>query len=208
MLAKCGHFSCSRSCTARCGAGDKSVHRGQTLARGGRIARGCARLLSETKGTLQAIASCYFPVIYRSGGWENLKPAALVSRASTARPGNPGATRRIATRIHIALRAFLRWVPALVPLAQERSLHSAGTRDCRYATPERRRSWKCTTPTGLPPSTTISCVFLDDQVMRPGESLRNPDPIERDFAQMVPSSFCPARKNLFGSTASPRTRVS
>jgi len=35
MLAKCGHFSCSRSCTARCGAGDKSVHRGQTLARGG-----------------------------------------------------------------------------------------------------------------------------------------------------------------------------
>ena len=29
-----------------------------------------------------------------------------------------------------------------------------------------------------------------------------------DFAQMVPSSFCPARKNLFGSTASPRTRVS
>jgi len=121
---------------------------------------------------------------------------------------DPGATRRIATRIHIALRAFLRWVPALVPLVQERSLHSAGTRDCRYATPERRRSWKCTTPTGLPPSTTISCVFLDDQVMRPGESLRNPDPIERDFAQMVPSSFCPARKNLFGSTASPRTRVS
>ena len=90
MLAKCGHFSCSRSCTARCGAGDKSVHRGQTLARGGRIARGCARLLSETKGTLQAIASCYFPVIYRSGGWENLKPAALVSRASTARPGTQG----------------------------------------------------------------------------------------------------------------------
>src|SRR3954452_259478 len=39
-------------------------------------------------------------------------------------------------------------------------LPSAGTRE-RYATPARRRSWKCTTPTGLPPSTTISCVFLD-----------------------------------------------
>ena len=88
---------------------------------------------------------------------------------------DPGAARRIATRIHIALRAFLRWVPALVPLAQERSLHSAGTRDCRYATPARRRSWKCTTPAGLPPSTTIGCVFLEDQVMRPGKSLRSPD---------------------------------
>jgi hypothetical protein len=29
-----------------------------------------------------------------------------------------------------------------------------------YATPARRRSWKCTTPTARPPSTTISCVFL------------------------------------------------
>src|SRR6516164_9043027 len=29
-----------------------------------------------------------------------------------------------------------------------------------YATPARRRSWKCTTPTGLPPSTTISWVFF------------------------------------------------
>jgi hypothetical protein len=28
------------------------------------------------------------------------------------------------------------------------------------ATPARSRSWKCTTPTGLPASTTISCVFL------------------------------------------------
>ena len=30
----------------------------------------------------------------------------------------------------------------------------------------------------------------------------------RDHAQRLASSFCPARKNLFGSTASPRTRVS
>jgi hypothetical protein len=60
-----------------------------TCARG-RVARGCARLLSQTKGALQATASCYFPVIYRSAGWENLKPAALVSRASTARPGTQG----------------------------------------------------------------------------------------------------------------------
>ena len=177
-----------------------------TCARG-RIARGCARLLSQTEGALShrvLLFPCYLQE--RGVGESQAGRSRVPGERSETR--DPGATRRIATRIHIALRAFLRWVPALVPLAQERSLHSAGTRDCRYATPERRRSWKCTKPTGLPPSTTISCVFLDDQVMRPGESLRNPDPIERDFAQMVPSSFCPARKNLFGSTASPRTRVS
>ena len=208
MLAQCGHFSCSRSCTARCGAGDKSVHRGLTLARGvgsRAAALVCCLRRREHSRPSRPVISLLFT---GARGGENLKPAALVSRASTCETRDPGATRRIATRIHIALRAFLRWVPALVPLAQERSLHSAGTRDCRCATPARRRSRKCTTPTGLPPSTTISCVFLDDQVMRPGKSLRNPDPSGRDFAQMVPSSFCPARKNLFGSTASPRTRVS
>ena len=89
MLAKCGHFSCSPSCTARCGAGDKSVHRGQTLARGGG-SRAAALVCCLRPKVHSAAASCYFPVIYRSAGWENLKPAALVSRASTARPGTQG----------------------------------------------------------------------------------------------------------------------
>jgi hypothetical protein len=207
MLAKCGHFSCSPSCTARCGAGDKSVHRGQTLARGGG-SRAAALVCCLRRRVHSSRRVLLFPCYLQERGVGESQAGRSRVPGEHSETRDPGATRRIATRIHIALRAFLRWVPALVPLAQERSLHSAGTRDCRYATPERRRSWKCTTPTGLPPSTTISCVFLDDQVMRPGESLRNPDPIERDFAQMVPSSFCPARKNLFGSTASPRTRVS
>ena len=206
MLAQCGHFSCSPR-ERRAGAGDKTVHRGLTLARGGGSRAAalvcCLRRRGHSRPPRPVISLLFTGA---RGGRISSRRSRVPGEHSETR--DPGATRRIATRIHIALRAFLRWVPALVPLAQERSLHSAGTRDCRYATPERRRSWKCTTPTGLPPSTTISCVFLDDQVMRPGKSFRNPDPSGRDFAQMVPSSFCPARKNLFGSTASPRTRVS
>ena len=102
-------------------------------ARSARIARGCARLLSETK-VHQATASCYFPVI-RSAGWR--------SQAGRSRvPGEHGETRDQGLHdgsppIHIALRAFLR--------GSRLSFHSR--KSARYtrpgheivATPRRRR---------------------------------------------------------------------
>ena len=207
MLASAGIFHARPRARRAAGLATKACIVGRHLRAGEDRAR-LRSFAASDEGCIPSRRVLLFPCYLQERGVGESQAGRSRVPGEHSETRDPGATRRIATRIHIALRAFLRWVPALVPLAQERSLHSAGTRDCRYATPERRRSWKCTTPTGLPPSTTISCVFLDDQVMRPGESLRNPDPIERDFAQMVPSSFCPARKNLFGSTASPRTRVS
>ena len=45
-----------------------------------------------------------------------------------------------------------------------------GEREARYATPARRRSWKCTTPTGLPPSTTISVLFARGHAARAAQN--------------------------------------
>ena len=45
---------------------------------------------------------------------------------------DPGPRSDTTSRSHVVRFAvFLRWVPALVPLAQARSLHSAGTREQR-----------------------------------------------------------------------------
>ena len=65
----------------------------------------------------------------RGGREELISRRAYVSRPSArfARESrDPGATRRVLHQ-YCASR-FSRWVPGLVPLAQERSLHSPGTR--------------------------------------------------------------------------------
>jgi hypothetical protein len=77
---------------------------------------------------------------------------------------------------------------------------------------QKRASWADTRGGGSRAAALVCClrrrVHSSRRVLLFPCYLQERDPSGRDFAQMVPSSFCPARKNLFGSTASPRTRVS
>src|SRR5207253_7239602 len=57
--------------------------------------------------------------------------------------------------IEYCVSRFLRWVPGLVPLAQERSLHSPGTRELRV--PHERPRTHCARARPIPPP---SCAGL------------------------------------------------
>jgi hypothetical protein len=208
MLAKCGHFSCSPSCTARCGAGDKSVHRGQTLARGGGSRAAalvcCLRRRVHSKPSRPVISLLFTGA---RGGRISSRPLSCPGRAQRD-PGPRGYTTDRHPNPYCASRFFTLGPGSRSTRARALATLGRDTRlSLRHAGAQEIMEMHDTDRLAAVDHHQLRLLRRSGHATA-GESLRNPDPSGRDFAQRVPSSFCPARKNLFGSTASPRTRVS